>query len=500
MQLNLPLGPVEVPTKAACVATPTGYSGLYAFHKYWGKKPHELLSYLIRALSKPDDVVLDPFMGSGTSGREAMLQRRRFIGIDLNPVAVELTRLLLSPPSGDLLRRTSSDISRSVSREIHSSYRLHDGEIGSHFLWNGRTLERVWSTCRRRRLEHTPTTHDENLSGQFSEYISRHVRQPRFFDNPRINASSRMTLSSILTGRAQRNLDMLLDAIGSAPMEVRAALRLCLTASSGQMSRMVFAVSNRGKTKGIESDRVEVGSWVIGYWRPLRHFEINAWNCFDNRVTRLVRALAQDDLLARTPVASDANDVLQRVKPACLIAGDCRKHLHKLPSSSVDLVITDPPHSDRIPYLELSEYWNAILGSSPPFEDEIVISNAKTRGKGKADYIQAMSDVFWEVARVLNPSGCFVLVFNSRHRDEWRAFHAAGLFGDSDLSLLKYYGYFPHAYSATSVVQDNRKGSLKSDVALVFGRTPLHCIDPSRAQSLRRLNGWREQLPPELIG
>ena len=43
--------------------------------------------------------------------------------------------------------------------------------------------------------------------------------------------------------------------------------------------------------------------------------------------------------------------------------------------------LSDPPHGDRIPYLELSEIWNVILGEEPPFEAEIVVSNAKDRSK-----------------------------------------------------------------------------------------------------------------------
>jgi len=53
------------------------------------------------------------------------------------------------------------------------------------------------------------------------------------------------------------------------------------------------------------------------------------------------------------------------------------------------LFITDPPHGDRIPYLELSEIWNVILREEPPFESEIVVSNAKERSKKSLGYNQA---------------------------------------------------------------------------------------------------------------
>lgn len=34
--------------------------------------------------SQPDDIVLDPFMGSGSTGEAAILLNRKFIGIEIN--------------------------------------------------------------------------------------------------------------------------------------------------------------------------------------------------------------------------------------------------------------------------------------------------------------------------------------------------------------------------------------------------------------------------------
>src|SRR5579884_4242030 len=80
-------------------SAPAGYTGLAAFHKYWGKKPLEYLSFLIETLSEPGDLVADPFLGSGLVGPEALRRRRRFIGIDLNPISMEMARLAVDLPS-----------------------------------------------------------------------------------------------------------------------------------------------------------------------------------------------------------------------------------------------------------------------------------------------------------------------------------------------------------------------------------------------------------------
>ncbi len=46
------------------------------------QKPEALLARLILAASRPDDLVLDPFCGTGTTGAVARRLRRRFIGIE----------------------------------------------------------------------------------------------------------------------------------------------------------------------------------------------------------------------------------------------------------------------------------------------------------------------------------------------------------------------------------------------------------------------------------
>ena len=59
---------------------PRGYSGAH-FAVY----PPELIEPCILAGSRPGDIVLDPFMGSGTTAEVAIKHGRRFIGCELNP-------------------------------------------------------------------------------------------------------------------------------------------------------------------------------------------------------------------------------------------------------------------------------------------------------------------------------------------------------------------------------------------------------------------------------
>jgi len=54
-------------------------------------KPIELMRYLVRLTKTPTGgVVLDPFMGSGTTGIACVLEGREFIGIEMNEEYVEI--------------------------------------------------------------------------------------------------------------------------------------------------------------------------------------------------------------------------------------------------------------------------------------------------------------------------------------------------------------------------------------------------------------------------
>jgi len=55
-------------------------------------KPTELMRYLCRLVTPPGGVVLDPFMGSGSTGKAASLESFRFIGIEREAEYAEIAR------------------------------------------------------------------------------------------------------------------------------------------------------------------------------------------------------------------------------------------------------------------------------------------------------------------------------------------------------------------------------------------------------------------------
>jgi site-specific DNA-methyltransferase (cytosine-N4-specific) len=52
--------------------------------------PPSLVEPCVKIGSGPHDIILDPFIGSGTTGAVALKLNRRFLGIELNPEYLQI--------------------------------------------------------------------------------------------------------------------------------------------------------------------------------------------------------------------------------------------------------------------------------------------------------------------------------------------------------------------------------------------------------------------------
>lgn len=64
--------------------------------KHPTQKPEALIERMIRASSNPGNLVLDPFVGSGTTCKVADVLGRKWIGIDINQAYIEMSKKRLA--------------------------------------------------------------------------------------------------------------------------------------------------------------------------------------------------------------------------------------------------------------------------------------------------------------------------------------------------------------------------------------------------------------------
>lgn len=92
--------------------------------------PEELIERIIKVASNENDIVLDPFIGSGTTARVAKDLNRKYIGYDISPEYVKICEERLKFP---LHRR------KKTTKDIRPFYFLMDNKQLSEFIkTNGR--------------------------------------------------------------------------------------------------------------------------------------------------------------------------------------------------------------------------------------------------------------------------------------------------------------------------------------------------------------------------
>ncbi len=376
------------------------YSRIARIHKYWARKPWFVVQNYISKYSKEQDVVLDPFCGSGLMGLEAVLQYRDFIGYDLNPIATFLARNTLSMGFDvDDFDHEYLLLKKELKQRLMSLYALPDGYLlyGIVGKKNGKSYNAIISdydfqnkrklTLEKSTLSPSP---DFPVGLQFPDKPF-----PAKFYKDRFSYKGVKNVSDMFSNRNLIALAILFDKIKNSSYHNKDLFVLAFTNTLLHTSKL-------------KAENVRPLS-VNNYWIPDDYIEENVWWRFEDRV-RNVR-LAKETLIQR--VQANGNKKLGSHK-IINKSSLCMQEIH---DGTIDYVITDPPYGDAIQYSELSYIWNCWLGEDFAIQDEVVINPVQS--KGIKEYIAQMRLSVKEITRVLKRGKYFTLCFHNKDSKIW---------------------------------------------------------------------------------
>jgi len=99
-------------------------STLHQLSPYIGKIKSSIARILIQKYSKPNDTVLDPFVGSGTIALESLIAKRNIICYDTNPYGVILTKAKINPPKSETEAIEKAKYYLSLAKEVQDEVDL----------------------------------------------------------------------------------------------------------------------------------------------------------------------------------------------------------------------------------------------------------------------------------------------------------------------------------------------------------------------------------------
>jgi 16S rRNA G966 N2-methylase RsmD len=333
----------------------------FGVHGYFTKQTWNVVAEYIKNFSKPGDLVLDPFGGSGITAVEALMNSRNAINIDLNPMAVFLVQSLIAPVK-------QSDLTQSFN-EVKEVY-----------------------------LKKEPKTKDE-IRKALKKYSG-----PKSLPLPK--GSDVATVDKLFNNKQTAQLGLLKSIIlKQTDKNIRNTLLLMF---SGLVTKANLTYHNNPK-------RPAAGQGDASVFRYYRYriapepVDIELMKYFELRFNKVRDAKKEMEYFINEKTISNAQ-----------IVKGTATNLNFIPKETVDYIYTDPPYGKKIPYLDLSAMWNAWLDlevTKQDFKDEAI--EGGEHGKSKDEYNELIAQSIREMYRVLKFDRWLSFVFAHKDPEFW---------------------------------------------------------------------------------
>lgn len=332
----------------------------FGVHGYFTKQAFQIPQKYIQNFTKPNDLVLDPFGGTGVTLIEALILNRKAIHIDLNPLSDFWVRTLIAPVNLSALRE--------IAEEICESF-----------------------------LEKAPKTIE-----QAKEYLKIN-QYPKGVKLPK--SSDVEFIENLFSVIQLAQLSFLKKLIKQVPFRtIQKNLLLSFSSTITKINLTYHPSSSRGDNAG---DCAPFRYYRYRIAPEEVHLEV--CSTFLTKVKKLIAAKKEiAPLISR-----------DKLKNAQVIKGTAT-NLDFIDNESIDYIYTDPPYGKKIPYLDLSVMWNAWLDLEVTKEEyELEAIEGGEHHKTKADYSNLIAESIKEMYRVLKFDRWMSFVFQHHDPAYW---------------------------------------------------------------------------------
>lgn len=333
----------------------------FGVHGYFTKQAWNVVAEYIKNFSQPGDLILDPFGGSGVTAIEALMNNRKAISIDINPLAIFLVNSLITSVDFD-------DLSQAFER-VKLAYQ-----------------------------EREPQTKEEITKALNTYPYPQDLKLPK--------GSDVATVEQLFSNKQLAQLSLLKHLIKQELNEnVRESLLLMF---SGLLTKANLTYHNNNQRPASGQGNASVFQYYRYRIAP-QPVEIDIFTYFELRLKKIISAKKEMTYFIN-------KNTINRAK----IVKGIATNLSFIDSESVDYIYTDPPYGKKIPCLYLSVMWNAWLDLEVTEKDyQLEAIEGGTIQKSKQEYNQLIAQSIQEMYRVLKFERWLSFVFAHKDPEFW---------------------------------------------------------------------------------
>jgi 16S rRNA G966 N2-methylase RsmD len=405
--------------------------------KYWGKKPHNIWSEYINFYTSKKGIIFDPFSGSGMAAFEALIDNRRAVAFDLNPLTTFFIDVFISDFNYDQFMATVNEIVTKIKK--NNTYKKMYEYKGDLLVHNVKYLNdepyeialisscgRVRKTCKPNKDDLDAISHSKKIK-LCNKYPNEKFRNSSTFSKNFLNNIGE-TYDSLFTIRNLFVLSEIFKEILNVKVEDLKKQLLF------NFIKIVHLCTKMAVPRNKKANRDFSTSWGRpAYIYSKKQMEMNPLILFENAASgRQSTASAITNFKKRLgrkinckKVEANGGKVDFSDEKVDLFYGkvDIKKINNILPDKSVDFILTDPPYGGVIQYLDLSSIWLSWLELYddfyiPNYDSEIIINSEKDTKDFEKDMTIGLSNLH----KVLKDEGKMVLTFNNKDLSIWNSF------------------------------------------------------------------------------
>ncbi|MBU3190158.1 hypothetical protein K9O30_13700 [Clostridium bowmanii] len=438
------------------IIKPDTWQKRYEVHKYWGKKPSNVIAEYINYFTNEGDTILDVFSGFGVTTIEAVVNNRVGIGVDINPISKYICESMLKYV--DL-------------KEFKDEYKKMELELTNDMEWLYSTkcpncsepckiVSTIWEDnapieikylckhCKAKGIKSLDELDLEKIKEINNTKIKYWYPKDKVFEGwetKKLKKAGIQDFSDIYSKRNLYALSSIFNYIVNIDNKtIREIFIVTFTSMIAQASKMI--ANYKGNSGG--------PSWKINtYWLPKSWQELNAWHYFGNRYKKMLKGKEETNRLI-----GDNNNYKFLLKSSSNLSNEIK-------NNSVDYIFTDPPYGgEGIQYLELSFIWNSWLryfNEKIDWSNEVVFNPYREGNFDEKHYEIKLTEVFKEAYRVLKDGAWMTVTFANKDLKIWNSIIRA--FKNSGFHLIN---IVPMEASAPNITQMLLKETPKTDLII----------------------------------
>jgi site-specific DNA-methyltransferase (adenine-specific) len=378
---------------------------------YWSQKSAQVAFNLYKKYCKDGDIVMDPFLGAGSSLYGTKDLNLKFIGVEINEMPINIVKFNCQKNSEERINNLYSKIN-AIQKKLGYlyEYKTNNGQILNLSKIVYRTLPPISPA------DISMTLIDSNgkirTEKDFPELATQHIARYK-----KIEVENKKTSKTPLTknSRIAIKSNMFISDIFS-PINFYILTEIKKTIKKDpEMKFILGSVLHLLRLTDIRSQS------QFPYWVPKKDIlDRNMFNSLSKKVKELNNYIDNNE----TPVYSNFNDFKKSKNGTCYLLNKPIQNLSgtDIPDESVDFILTDPPYYDQVAYSEYLKIWEYFIETKSFFKDEIIQSQRVVATSREEDYLKNLGLAFSVIRSKLKNNGKMFVYFKDSRPEKIQKF------------------------------------------------------------------------------